>query len=115
MYLKKGKDAVVMFLLFFFTGLGLVIYLNSPPVEPRERDYIYVGSFYFFAIWIGIGVMGLAEFVLKFIKNLSTKAGIATVIGLAVPVIMAKEAWPGHDRSDRYHQIDFAKTLYWRR
>jgi len=111
MYLKRGKDAIVMFLLFFFTGLGLVIYLNSPPVEPRERDYIYVGSFYFFAIWIGIGVMGIAEYVLKFIKNLSVKSGVATVLGLAVPIIMAKEAWPGHDRSERYHQIDFAKNL----
>ena len=111
MYLKRGKDAIVMFLLFFFTGLGLVIYLNSPPVEPRERDYIYVGSFYFFAIWVGIGIMGLAEYVLKFIKNLSVKAGAATFLGLVVPVIMATQAWPGHDRSDRYHQIDFAKNL----
>jgi hypothetical protein len=111
MYFKRDKDAVVMFLLFFFTGLGLVIYLNSPPVEPRERDYIYVGSFYFFAIWIGIGVMAIAEWVLKFIKNNSVKAGAATVLGLTVPIIMANSAWPGHDRSDRYHQIDFAKNL----
>ncbi|MCA0362929.1 MAG: DUF2723 domain-containing protein [Bacteroidetes bacterium] len=111
MYFKRDKDAIVMFLLFFFTGLGLVIYLNSPPVEPRERDYIYVGSFYFFAIWIGVGVMAIADYVLKFIKNGVAKAGVATVIALFVPVLMAKQAWAGHDRSDRYHQVDFARNL----
>jgi hypothetical protein len=110
-YFKRDKDALVMFLLFFFTGLGLVIYLNSPPIEPRERDYIYVGSFYFFAIWIGLGVMALTDYVFKFIKNGSLKAGISTLIGVLVAVLMAKEAWAGHDRSDRYHQIDFAKNL----
>lgn len=76
MYFKRDKDAIVMFLLFFFTGLGLVVYLNSPPVEPRERDYIYVGSFYFFAIWIGIGVMAIADYVLKFIKMVWQKPGL---------------------------------------
>ena len=110
-YFKKEKDAIVMFLLFFLTGLALVVYLNSPPVEPRERDYIYVGSFYFFAIWIGLGVMGIAEYVLKFIKNNSVKSSVATVVALGVPLLMAKQAWVGHDRSDRYHQVDFAKNL----
>lgn len=108
---KKDKDFIVTFLLFFFTGLGLVIYLNSPPVEPRERDYIYVGSFYVFAIWIGLGVMGLAEYVLKFLKNAQAKAIGATALGLMVPVIMGSQTWKGHNRSGRVHQVDFAKNL----
>ncbi|SOE19634.1 Chromate transport protein ChrA [Spirosomataceae bacterium TFI 002] len=108
---KRDKDFIVTFMLFFFTGLGLVIYLNSPPVEPRERDYIYVGSFYVFAIWIGLGVMGLAEYVLKFLKNSQARAIGATALGLIVPVVMGSQTWKGHDRSGRVHQVDFAKNL----
>jgi hypothetical protein len=111
MFFKREKDAIVMFLLFFLTGLALVVYLNSPPVEPRERDYIYVGAFYFFAIWVGIGVLALADWAFKFLKSNSQKAIASSVLGLAVPIIMAKQAWPGHDRSNRVHQVDFAKNL----
>ena len=110
-YFRRERDALVMFLLFLLTGVGLVVYLNSPPVEPRERDYIYVGSFYIWAIWVGIGVMGLFDYVLKFIKNSQARAIGATALGLAVPLIMAPQTWKGHDRSGRYHQIDFAKNL----
>lgn len=110
-YFKRERDALVMFLLFLFTGLALVVFLNSPPVEPRERDYIYVGSFYIWAIWVGLGVMGLFDYALKFIKNSQARAIGATAIGLAVPVIMGTQTWKGHDRSGRYHQIDFAKNL----
>lgn len=109
--MKREKDFLVSFLLFFFTGLGLVIYLNSPPIEPRERDYIYVGSFYIFAIWIGLGVFGLAEYVLRFLKNSNLKALGAVVFGLCVPLLMGFQAWEGHDRSGRVHQVDFAKNL----
>jgi hypothetical protein len=111
LYMKSERDAFVMFLLFFFTGLGLVIYLNSPPIEPRERDYIYVGSFYFFAMWVGLGVMALTDYVFKFIKNNTVNSALATALGLIVPIIMAKQAWAGHDRSERVHQMDFAKNL----
>ncbi len=110
-YFRKEKDALVTFILFLFTGVGLVFYINSPPVEPRERDYIYVGSFYFFAIWIGIGVMAVADWVMKFISNTAAKATAATVVCLAVPLLMAKQSWQGHDRSNRTHQIDFARNL----
>jgi Protein of unknown function (DUF2723) len=110
-YFRRERDALVMFLLFLLTGIGLVVYLNSPPVEPRERDYIYVGSFYIWAIWVGLGVMGLFDYVLKFIKNAQARAIGATAIGLAVPLIMAPQTWKGHDRSGRYHQVDFAKNL----
>jgi hypothetical protein len=109
---KRDRDFIVNLLLFLFMGLALVVFLNSPPVEPRERDYIYVGSFYIWAIWIGIGVMALADWVLKFIKNPTYRAGVATVASLvAIPVMMAPQTWKGHDRSNRYHQVDFAKNL----
>jgi hypothetical protein len=111
LYFKKEKDAIVTFLMFFLTGLALVVYLNSPPVEPRERDYIYAGSFYFFAIWIGIGVFALFTYVLKFLKDSTAKAGIATAMGLAVPLIMGVSSWEGHDRTGRVHQIDFARNM----
>ncbi len=111
-YFRRERDFIVQLLLFLFTGLALVVYLNSPPVEPRERDYIYVGSFYFFAIWAGLGVIGLVDFVLKFLKSAPVmKASVATVLCLGVPVLMATQAWDGHDRSNRYHQVDFAKNL----
>jgi hypothetical protein len=109
---RRDRDFIVNLLLFLFMGLGLVVYLNSPPIEPRERDYIYVGSFYIWAIWIGIGVMALADWVLKFIQNPTHRAGVATIVSLlAVPVLMAPQTWKGHDRSNRYHQVDFAKNL----
>ncbi len=110
-YLRREKDFIVMFLLFILTGIGLVVYLNSPPVEPRERDYIYVGSFYIFAIWIGIGVMGIGDFLLKFIKSDAAKGVIATAIGLAITLLMVSQTWAGHNRAGRVHQVDFAKNL----
>lgn len=110
-YFKRDRDFIVMGLLFLLTGMGLVVYLNSPPVEPRERDYIYVGSFYIFAMWAGLGVMGLADWAMKFLKAGSTKSILASIIGLLVPVQMVTQTWAGHDRSDRVHQVDFAKNL----
>jgi hypothetical protein len=110
-YFRKEKDAFVTLLLFLFTGLGLVFYMNSPPVEPRERDYIYVGSFYFFSIWVGLGVMAIIDWVFKFIGNKAVKATVVTGLFLLVPVLMAKQAWAGHDRSNRVHQMDFARNL----
>lgn len=101
----------VVAMLFFLTGIALVLYLNSPPVEPRERDYIYVGSYYAFAIWIGFGVMALSELLSKWIKNKVTAPLVATAICLAVPGIMAAEGWDDHDRSNRYFSIDQAKNL----
>lgn len=108
-HFKKDKsDGFVVFLLFFLTGLAIVIYLNQTPYQPRERDYAYVGSFYAFAIWIGLGVYALADL---FSKKISFKVStlLAFVIGmLAAPVIMAKDGWDDHDRSHRYTARDFA-------
>lgn len=106
---QLGFSIVAM--LFFLTGIALILYLNSPPIEPRERDYIYVGSFYAFAIWIGFGVMAVYELLSKWIKNQKATAIASTVICLVVPGIMAAEGWDDHDRSNRYFSVDQAKNL----
>lgn len=107
---KHNKDAFVVFLLFFFTGIAIIIYLNQYPFQPRERDYAFVGSFYAFSIWIGIGVLAIYDF-LKEKLNTTNSAIIASVISLLlVPTIMAKENWDDHDRSDRYTGRDIAKN-----
>ncbi len=110
-YSRDRRDFWVVTLLFLLTGIALVLYLNSPPVEPRERDYIYVGSYYAFAIWIGLGMIAVAEAIGRFIKNPASSASIATAACLVVPAIMAVEGWNDHDRSDRYHSVDSAKNL----
>ena len=105
---KDNRNAAVVGLLFFFTGIAIVIYLNQRTFEPRERDYAYTGSFYAFAIWIGLGVMAIYDFLQKKVSQ-TTGAVIATVVCLlAVPTIMAKEEWDDHDRSQRYIARDFA-------
>lgn len=105
---RDQKDAGIVGLLFFFTGIAIVLYLNQNPLQPRERDYAYTGSFYAFAIWIGLGVAGIADFLRK--KLQAPKAAVlATVIGLlAAPVLMAKEGWNDHDRSSKYTARDMA-------
>jgi|TARA_B110000503_G_scaffold60093_1_gene95613 hypothetical protein len=107
---KSERYFWVTLLLFFLTGAALVLYLNSPPIEPRERDYIYAGSYYVFAIWIGFSVLALYELLLKVLKNKTTVATLATLICLGVPTLMAAENWDDHDRSDRYFSVDAAKN-----
>lgn len=109
-YLRESKGFVLVMLLFFFTGLAIVIYLNQTPYQPRERDYAYAGSFFAFTIWIGLGIASLWQIFSKKI-NPTITAGVLTVAGLfAVPYIMAKENWDDHDRSNRYTPRDFAKN-----
>jgi len=110
-YRKDQKVFGVLLMLFVLTGVALVVYLNSPPVEPRERDYIYVGSYYAFAIWIGIGILAVGQYLMKLIKNHATAAIITTLIGLIVPVIMAAQNWDDHDRSHRYFSVDSARNF----
>ncbi|RED99565.1 glycosyltransferase family 117 protein [Marinoscillum furvescens] len=109
-YKKDKKYFSVTLLLFFLTGVALVLYLNSPPVEPRERDYIYSGSYYVFAIWIGFGVLAIYDLLGAVVKNKKVLASVALLLGLFIPGIMAKENWDDHDRSDRYFSVDSAKN-----
>ena len=101
------KGFWVVLLLFFLTGIALILYLNSPPIEPRERDYIYVGSFYAFAIWIGFGTMVFADWLKRYLKGIKAPI-VATTVTLLVPVIMAAEGWDDHNRSNRFFSVDSA-------
>jgi hypothetical protein len=108
-YKRSKKDFTVVLLLFFFTGVAIVMYLNQSPMQPRERDYAYAGSFYAFAFWIGIGVAAVAELLRRLIKHPPTAGVIACAASIMlVPGIMAKENWDDHDRSNRYLARDFA-------
>ena len=106
---KDKRDALVTGLLFFFTGFAICLYLNQAGNQPRERDYAYVGSFYAYAIWIGIGVLYIADLLLPYLKKLSTAnyvaAGICTLL---VPVLMASQEWDDHDRSNKVLARDLA-------
>ena len=101
----------VVFFLFFMTGLAIVIYLNQTPMQPRERDYAYAGSFYAFAIWCGMGVAAIIDWLNRKLKkeNLIV-AGLVSVVCLLVPIQMASQTWDDHDRSGRYCCRDFGKN-----
>lgn len=106
---KSKKDTFIVFLLFLMTGLAIIIYLNQYPYQPRERDYAYAGSFYAFAIWIGLGVLGIYDFLQKQVRGKKLMAIAVTLVCLIlVPGIMAKEGWDDHDRSGKYAARDFA-------
>ncbi len=98
----------VVFFLFFMTGLAIVLYLNQTPSQPRERDYAYAGSFYAFAIWIGLGVLALFQGLkYAFRKSETIPAVLASVLGILVPLQMVSQTWDDHDRSGRYACRDF--------
>jgi len=108
---KNKRDAIIVALLYFFMGLAIVLYLNQPPMQPRERDYSYVGSFYAFAIWIGLGVLGIAEIIGLAIKKLDMKVAGIIATGLCLllaPVLMASKEWKAHDRSTKMTPHDMA-------
>ena len=104
---EKGMEGFwITALLFFLTGLAIVLYLNQTPYQPRERDYAYAGSFYAFSIWIGLGVLGIIWALEKFIPR-KISAVVVTICCLGVPALMATQNWDDHDRSDRYTCRDF--------
>jgi hypothetical protein len=105
---RDYKNWWVVFLLFIMTGFAIVFYLNQYPNQPRERDYAYAGSFYFFAVWIGIGVIALFDTLLKFAGEKLAAPLSAVICFFAVPVIMGAENWDDHDRSGRYLARDVA-------
>lgn len=104
------KNSWIVFLLFFMTGLAIIIYLNQTPYQPRERDYSYAGSFYAFAIWIGFGVLGLTELLQKIIKNKTVSVIIVGIACLSVPAVMAANGWEGHNRANKTSALDWGKN-----
>ena len=101
----------VVFFLFFMTGLAIVIYLNQTPMQPRERDYAYAGSFYAYAIWCGLGVLAIIDLLKQKMKLSGTAvSAIVAVITLLVPIQMASQTWDDHDRSNRYTCRDFGQN-----
>ncbi len=111
MYFQLVKDTrnfFVVALLFVLTGIALVVYLNSPPAEPRERDYIYVGSYYAYCFWIGFSVIAVAKLLSRFFRNVAVAGIAATIVCLTAPILMAKDGWNDHDRSNRYFSVDTA-------
>ena len=127
---QKGiQQFWIVFFLFFMTGIAIVLYLNQTPSQPRERDYAYAGSFYAFAIWIGMGVAGLIQLLSKWMQGkAAAKVGtsdegeapelkpslavalIVSVVCLLIPIQMARQTWDDHDRSDRYMARDFGQN-----
>lgn len=105
---KDRQDTIAVFLLFFFTGIAIVLYLNQAGNQPRERDYAFVGSFYAFAIWIGLGVMMVKEWLEKKLSPKLAAYTSAIVCLLAVPVIMGFQEWDDHDRSKKTLAPDVA-------
>ena len=116
-FFQFGRDkrgCWLTFLMFFMTGIAIVIYLNQPPFQARERDYAYAGSFYSFSIWIGLGVAAIYTWLMDALKErrnmeVATAAAV-TVLTLGVPALMAAENWDDHDRSNRYTAVEMAKN-----
>ena len=108
-FTRQKFDAIVVLALFLFTGMMIVIYLNQPPLEPRERDYTNVGSYQTFCIWIGLAVLGIAQALKKYING-RLAAVVAILVCATAPYLMGSENWDDHDRSDRYLGISFAKN-----
>ena len=109
---KKGVQQFwVVFFLFFMTGIAIILYLNQTPSQPRERDYAYAGSFYAFAIWIGMGVAGIVKLLMDKLKMKPVHAAaLASIACLFVPIQMGSQTWDDHDRSDRYVCRDFGQN-----
>jgi len=110
---KKGVEGFwLIALLFFLTGIAIVVYLNQTPYEPRERDYAYAGSFYAFCIWIGLGVLGIIKAIDKYLPKIpkSVAAAVVTIFCLGVPVLMAQQNLDDHNRSNRYTCRDFGQN-----
>ncbi|WP_185217737.1 DUF2723 domain-containing protein [Sphingobacterium mizutaii] len=107
---KQQRDASVVTLLFFFTGLAIVLYLNQTPLQPRERDYAYAGSFYAFCIWVGMGVIWIADLLSKKVNAKNAAIGATAVSLLCGPVLLASQNWDDHDRSEKFLARDMAKN-----
>jgi len=119
-FFRDWKRAFSVFMLFFVTGIGIILYLNQTPLQPRERDYSYVASFFAFSLWIGIGATGFLQIVLDFLQSTGESLkkattpiliGLATIMFLAVPLWMTIENYDDHDRSGRYIAPEYAYNM----
>ncbi|QNK63846.1 DUF2723 domain-containing protein [Pedobacter sp. PAMC26386] len=110
LYRKNKAASIVVLTLFFFTGLAIILYLNQDPLQPRERDYAYAGSFYAFAIFIGFGVLALKELLAKIAKPKLSLIIATGICLLSVPVLMGVQGWDDHNRSQKYTATDWAKN-----
>ena len=117
LFFQFGRDkrgCWLTFLMFFMTGIAIVIYLNQPPYQVRERDYAYAGSFYSFSIWIGLAVAAIYSWISdklgKDAKGETAVSAAVAVLALGVPVLMGAENWDDHDRSNRYTAVEMAKN-----
>ena len=106
---ENEKQFGIVFFLFFMTGLAIVLYLNQTPMQPRERDYAYAGSFYAYSIWVGLGVAGIAYYLQKLLRN-EMACAILSLLCILVPIQMAGQTWDDHDRSGRYTCRDFGRN-----
>ena len=107
---RDKRGTWLTFLMFFMTGIAIVIYLNQPPFQVRERDYAYAGSFYSFSIWIGLAVAAIYSWIEKRASKPVIPAAVVTAFLLGVPALMASENWDDHDRSNRYTAVEMAKN-----
>ena len=107
-YSRDRRGAWLTFLMFFMTGIAIVLYINQSPYQVRERDYAYAGSFYFFSLWIGLAVTAVHEFISR--PDRKIPAMLTSLPMLAVPALMAVENWDDHDRSNRYTAVEFARN-----
>ena len=108
---RRGQDALIVGLLFLFTGIAIVVYLNQPPLEPRERDYTFCGATFAYAIWIGLGVLGLAQGLYSVLQNNQLRTALAVALGLASPLILVAQGWDDHNRTGRFNSVDSARNL----
>ncbi len=109
-FYKKPEDATAIMALFLITGLGIIVYSNQPPNEPRERDYVLVGSFFTFCIWIGMGVLAIYQLLHDKISGIGA-AGLGTVLALSAPYLMGSQNWDDHSRAGHYGARDYAANF----
>ncbi|WP_236647180.1 DUF4345 domain-containing protein [Hymenobacter busanensis] len=108
---RDRRNALVVGLLFVLTGLAVVVYLNQPPTEPRERDYAFAGSYYAFAIWLGLGVLAVADGLRAVLRQERLRVVAVAALSLGVPLRMAQQNWDDHDRTGRFAANDWARNM----
>jgi hypothetical protein len=110
-YNKRPKEFIALFSLFIITGIGITVYSNQPPNEPRERDYVLVGSFFTYAIWVGFGVLALFELLSKKILGDGIAAPVSVALAMSAPILMVTQNWDDHSRAHHYASRDYASNF----